>query len=409
MAQSGPVLRPRPAVAAGDHAGTPGPGRMNSGRVEHFGKGTKMIRLLNAVSVLKAPLAGLAALLLATQAICETPAASSHDRNLKPEQAVANTLTVPSGSLSVRLGIGNPRGVYSIGDKLELSVETNRAAWVTVLNIGVDGTTTVLYPYLGGTDNLVRPGGPVWISGQDSGVDIRFHAPAGTDLVKAFASTAKVPLLDPAEITRSASRSGTARIRMRNLVPEIQETIDANADGIEWAVDTVAVTSVAGPVPVAEDFGQTVSVHEPFGLSIHTSKLVYGIGEPVQIAITSARDCSLTVYNIGTSGAVRRIFPHSARPGHLVSVGETVNIPGDDSNILLASVGPAGVESLLALCATEAAASLGAESELEGRLFPKVGDWTSLSARDLLVIATPGDRFLGHGETARAVAAILVR
>lgn len=369
----------------------------------------ELISLLNAGSVLKTPLAGVAALILATQAICETPAASPLDRNLKPEQAVANTLTVPSGGLSVRIGIGNPRGVYSLGDKLELSVETNRAAYVTVFNIGADGTTTVLYPYLDGTDNLVRPGSPVWISGMDSGVDIRFHAPAGTDLVKAFASTAKIPLLDPAEITRAASRVGTARIRMRNLVPEIQETIDENAEGIEWAVDTVAVTSVAGPVPAAADAGQTVSVSEPFGLSIHTSKLVYGIGEPVQIAVTSARDCSLTVYNIGTSGAVRRIFPHLGRPGRLVSANETVNIPGEDGRFLLASVGPAGVESLLALCATEAAASLGAESELEGRLFPKVGDWTSLSARDLLVIATPGDRFLGHGETARAVAAILVR
>ncbi|MCY3671264.1 MAG: hypothetical protein OXH14_09310, partial [Alphaproteobacteria bacterium] len=62
------------------------------------------------------------------------------DRNLQPEQAAANTVAVPAGALAVRLTVDNPRGVYSLGDALELSVSVNKAAYVTVLNIGVDGT-----------------------------------------------------------------------------------------------------------------------------------------------------------------------------------------------------------------------------------------------------------------------------
>ena len=367
-----------------------------------------MIALLRTRTVLTALLLVAVAFLPVAPAVAETPAV---DRNLEPEQAVANTVTVPRGELSVRLGVGNPRGIYSLGDVLELSVETNREAYVTVLDIGVDGTTTILYPYVDGTDNLVRPGGPVWISGRDSGVVIRFRAPAGADLVKAFASTARIPLLDPAEITRVTARLGQARSTMRNLVPEMQQSIDANSDGIEWAIDTITVRSVDGPVPVAEDAGQTVSVSEPFGLSLRTSKLVYAIGEPVHAWVTVARDCKLTVYNIGTSGAVRQIFPNAGRPGHRVSAGETVRIPDRaGGDVLLVSVGPAGVESLLALCTSEAAATLGgAAAAFIEQLFPKVGEWETLDTRDVSVIATPDDIVLGHGTTARAAAALLVR
>lgn len=168
----------------------------------------------------------------------EAPEVSPIDRNLKLEQAAANAVAVPQGELSVRLGIGNPRGLYCLCDELELSFETGTDAHVTVLDIDTDGTATFLNTYLDGTDNLIRTGNPAWISDRDSGVAIRFQPPAGADFVKAIASTANIPLPDPAEITRA-----TARPTMRNVVPEVQQTIDANSEGIKWAIDAIAVTS----------------------------------------------------------------------------------------------------------------------------------------------------------------------
>lgn len=351
----------------------------------------------------------LAAVLAAGSAAAqdEAPAAATVDRNLQPEQAAANAVTVPAGTLAVRLTVDNPRGLYSLGDALELSVSVNKPAYVTVLNIGVDGTTTVLFPYLDGTDNRIEPGAPQRISGGDTGVAIRFAAPAGTDLVKAFASTAKVPLLDPAELTRVSPQLGRARTTARNLVPEMQATIDAHSAGVEWALDTIVVTSVAGAVPAAVDAGQTVAVTEPFGLELATDKLVYAIGEPIVVTVTAARACQLTVYNIGTSGAVRRVYPNAVQPGHPVPAGVPVRIPG--AGAVLASVGPAGVEGLLALCTTAAAATLGEAGALLEELFPRAGEWSGLDARNLSVIATPAEAGLGFGATARAAAALLVR
>ncbi|MCY3671265.1 MAG: DUF4384 domain-containing protein, partial [Alphaproteobacteria bacterium] len=268
-------------------------------------------------------------------------------------------------------------------------------------------TVTVLFPYLDGTDNRIEPGAPRRLSGGDTGVAIRFAAPAGTDLVKAFASTERVPLLDPAELTRVSPQLGRAQATARNLVPEWQSVIDAHSEGVEWALDTIMVTSVEGAVPAVVDAGQTVAVTEPFGLKLATDKLVYGIGEPIGVTVTAAQACQLTVYNIGTSGAVRRVYPNAVQPSHRVPAGVPVRIPGEGA--VLASVGPAGVEGLLALCTTEVAATLGEAGVLLEELFPRAGEWPSLDARNLSVIATPAEAGLGFGATARAAAALLVR
>ncbi|MCY3873274.1 MAG: hypothetical protein OXF88_03155 [Rhodobacteraceae bacterium] len=100
----------------------------------------------------------------------------------------------------------------------------------------------------------------------------------------------------------------------------------------------------------------------------------------------------------------------TVRPEHPVAAGETVHIPGGDGDLLMASAGLAGGESLLALCTSEAAAVPGgAEGAFFEQLFPMVGERQTLDAYNLSVIDTPDDMVPGYGETAQAVAAILVR
>ncbi|MCT4655147.1 MAG: DUF4384 domain-containing protein [Cohaesibacter sp.] len=358
------------------------------------------------VNFIKSLLAGLLIASGPTLAMAENTAGN---RDLKPEQEVINTVTAPTSDLSVKVSVNNKKGIYQLGDALELSVTTNKDAYVTVLNIGVNGTTTILYPYQDGTNNLIKAGETRAISGKNTGVTIKFHAPAGTDLVKAFASTKKIPLLDPAHITKATSRIGVATQKARNLVPAMQQTIDNNSDKISWAIDTIKVTSVdknaAAPI---KDAGQIVQVAKPFGFTIKTDKLVYKIGEPVQLSVTSKKDCKLKLYNIGTSGAVRLIYPNKAQPNDMIKADKELMVPEKGKKTLLASIGPAGVESVLALCTTKDAAVVGTEADFINQLFPKVGEWPKLDDRNLAVIAAPQAN-ANHGETVRAALALLVR
>lgn len=356
---------------------------------------------------LAAPLLGASLILMAMPATADDDAI----RTLVPEQEQVASIEVPQSELDIKLTINNPKGLYKVGETLELSIATNKDAYVTVVSVNKDKVMTVLYPYAEGTDNLIKPGAPQKIAGKGTGVLLRFAEPVGTDIIKAFASTQKVPLLD-ANILAGASGSKVRVVRsqVKSLVPEIEETITetANTGAAEWATDNVTVTSYAGDLPVTyTDAGQTVTVSKPFGFGLSSDKLVYSLGEPMVISASTEKDCKLVVYNIGTSGAVTQLFPNKANPDALLKAGKPMAISGGE--VTFASIGPAGAETILALCSPTAVPTKSAEAELINELFPKIGDWKGLSQKNLTLVATPEAEELGLGSTARAAMSLLTR
>lgn len=332
-------------------------------------------------------------------------------KTLVPEQEQVASIEVPQSELDVKIKINNPKGIYKIGETLELFVTTNKAAYVTVVSVNENKVMTVLYPYAEGTDNFIKPDQVTKIAGEGTGVLLRFAEPIGTDVIKAFASTKKVPLLD-ADIlaTASGSKVRVAKPQVKTLVPEIEETINetANSGEAEWATDSVTVTSYAGKLPATyTDAGQTVSVSEPFSFNLSSDKLVYSLGESIFISASTDKDCQLVIYNIGTSGVVRQLFPNKAHPGALLKAGEPLAISGE--HITFASIGPAGAETVLALCSLTALPTMTEEAELINELFPKIGEWGGLSQKNLTLVATPEAEELGLGSTARAAMSLLTR
>lgn len=303
---------------------------------------------------------------------------------------------------------GGADGVFALGDKLSLSIETNKDAYVTVVNIGVNGVVTVLYPFGDIKDNLIKAGIKSEISGPGTGLDLVLTPPAGTDVVRAFASTKKIPLLDPALITKTGPIS-VIKKTARNITPQIQETITQTSGEAHWAMDEVLITSVEkGAYALAADAGQRVVVAKPFGFEIATDKLVYEIGEPIKVEVKTERDCNLTLLNFGTSGAVKVVFPNRLQPEPMISAGKAVAIPGHPEQLLLASAGPVGVESLVAICTAKGQAHIGEAADVIANLFPKVTDIGALSGKDLAILVAPQS----HPEfeqAVRAAAAIIIR
>nr|WP_319383280.1 DUF4384 domain-containing protein [uncultured Roseibium sp.] len=331
-------------------------------------------------------------------------------RTLVPEQEQVASIEVPQSELDIQLKINNPKGLYKVGETLELSVATNKDAYVTVVSVNEDKVMTVLYPYAEGTDNLVKPGELKKIAGKGTGVLLRFAEPVGTDVIKAFASTEKVPLLD-ADIlaTASGSKIRVAKAEIKTLVPEIEGAISETASSgkAEWATDSVSVTSYSGELPAAySDAGQTISVSEPFSFSLASNKLVYDLGEPIKITASTEKECRLAIYNIGTSGAVRQLFPNKVQTDATLKAGQPMEISGA---VTFSSVGPAGAETVLALCSEKAVPTMNEAADLINELFPKVGDWDQLSQKNLTLVATPEAQELGLGLTARAAMSLLTR
>jgi len=89
----------------------------------------------------------------------------------------------------------------------------------------------------------------------------------------------------------------------------------------------------------------------------------YRIGDDITIWFRAARDCHVTLLNLGTSGKLTMLFPNAIHRDNFVRGGELHCIPGPDYGFSYRLAGPAGTERLKAVATLEAGTLLDATSE----------------------------------------------
>ena len=97
--------------------------------------------------------------------------------------------------LKVTAWVDKPDNTYASGESVGLFVRSNKEAYVTVINVGPSGDTTVLFPNGRRTDNRARAGQDMRVLGGDDGPDIKVGPPFGVELIKVIASTQPTPVL----------------------------------------------------------------------------------------------------------------------------------------------------------------------------------------------------------------------
>lgn len=107
---------------------------------------------------------------------------------------------------------------YAIGEPVRIYVETNKDAYVTVLNTDPAGRTIRLFPNQYQPDNLVRANQAVAVPDPASQSRIVVTGDVGDELLKVTASTSPVSLFEAQQLSRSGpfqvvrtSAQGTAR------------------------------------------------------------------------------------------------------------------------------------------------------------------------------------------------------
>ena len=302
-------------------------------------------------------LAALAALVLGPAggaAAADDPAA----RDLTVEQTGIYSVNAPkpggANRLQVVAWVDHADNTYAVGEKVRLFVRASKDAHVTVINVGPSGNTTLLFPNAFQKDNRVRANRTVEIPSPRSGASIRVSGPSlGRELIKVIASTSAKALFPAA---RPAAGAPFAMVpdRALTVARDLQVAIDTQK-AHEWDTYNKIVTTVArramAPAPLTPAPAGTAWPAP--GLRIATGKSRYRMGEPVSVYLTSRTPCYLTLVNVGTSGKVRVLLPNAAQPRNLLPAGRTVVFPGAASGLRLTPVGPAGVETVTAICTAD--------------------------------------------------------
>jgi len=80
------------------------------------------------------------------------------------------------------------RSSYRIGETLRFHFMTSRNAYVTLVNHGTSGRSTILFPNAFSKGNAVQGGTTYSLPGPGDGYEFRIQPPAGQDLVRIIAT-----------------------------------------------------------------------------------------------------------------------------------------------------------------------------------------------------------------------------
>ena len=345
------------------------------------------------------------ALVLAAALAAADGARAQDARNLTVEQTAFDAVQTPAASsaanpLGVVAWVDHPDNTYGYGERVRLFVQTNKDAWVTVLNVGPDGAVAVLFPNRHQGDNRVRANTVTEVPDPAARARIEVSGATGTELIKVIASSRPVPLFDVAQLVE-AGPFQTLRTGADETARNLSVVIDAGGP-VEWdvydkVIRTVPRRAAAAAVPVAGVGWPS----PPFALEIAADRPLYGIADPVTLMVRTERDCHLTLLNTGPTGAARLLFPNRYQQQTLIRAGQTVVVPGIGAGVTIVPIGPAGVEHVTAACRTGAGPAHGAPGDFRTAAFPTLDD--AAAARNLSVVAEGGGN-----ETAMASTTFLV-
>ena len=335
---------------------------------------------------------------LGLSAVVHAEGAGSEARDLSVAQTAFYTVqTVAAapgqGRLSVTAWVDHPDNTYAVGEAVRLFVRANKDAYVTVLNVGASGRTTMLYPNEYQTDTRVRAHQVVEIPRPGSGASIRVSGPTGRELIKVIASTNPSPLLGSWKSTAAGPFTrldGDARSMARDLQVTMQ-----GQTGDEWDDYNKVITTIpsrAAAVPMMPAPTGTAWPSSPFGLRIATDKSAYRLGEPVTLYASTTAPCYLTLVNLGASGHTRVLLPNAVQPQTLLPAGQTVVFPALGSGLQLMPMGPMGMETVVAICSSDSQPVFGGGYTYGPGGFAALSVGGDVLTRDLSVVGTMPQR-----------------
>ena len=92
----------------------------------------------------------------------------------------------PGQQYGVELAMTEGRTSFGLGETVRFTIKSERAGYVTLVDLGTDGTVAMLLPNGDQPSMRIEAGGTLDYPSADSGVDLQFLEPVGRGMVRAF-------------------------------------------------------------------------------------------------------------------------------------------------------------------------------------------------------------------------------
>jgi len=152
------------------------------------------------------------------------------------------TLT-PEPQPDLTVGVSLPKASYEVGEKIVISLTTNRSAYVYVCDVSPDSTVTLLFPNAAEPNNLL-PAGTRAIPAASAGYDFVASEPIGEETLYVFAATGPIPGF-PTTFNGGFPVLSTTPGTFRD---DVLQTMNGGFASSDWAFDTLSF-DVTPPSP----------------------------------------------------------------------------------------------------------------------------------------------------------------
>lgn len=261
------------------------------------------------------------------------------DRDITVVQQSFVDIAPPEQPFSVTAWVDHENNTYAPGDTLRIFARSSEDAYLTILNIGTSGATSIIFPNQHQTDNRVRAGQTIQIPGPGAPFSFQVSGPDGKDVIKVFATPEPLSLDGALALTGQGpfrSIQGDMRTAARDIQVVLNESHPVYASYHK-------VVFIRSPQPEPAPLDQ-------FGLLLETDQPQYRVDQPVRIRVTSERACNLAIYNINASGSSTLLFPNYYQQDASIAADTPVIAPDARAPYRFQAVAPGGVETLVAVC-----------------------------------------------------------
>ena len=167
--------------------------------------------------------------------------------NVRP--TTTTTTTKGDEGLEVLAWVDRPDYTYASGEDVRVFVETNKDAYVTVLNVDPAGEATVLFPNQYQSDNFLAAGRALQVPDPSAGFRFVVTGNVGVELLKVVASTRPIPLFETSQLVEAGPfqvvRAQPARLA-RSLTVVMTDTNQASPSGGTAPLPAGAIPTAAG-------------------------------------------------------------------------------------------------------------------------------------------------------------------
>jgi len=228
--------------------------------------------------------------------------------------------------------------VYYFGEEVVFFVKSNQDAYLTIIDVGSSGRdAVVIFPNKYRPNNRIKANQVLRIPPVEGSPEMfQVSGPPGRELIKIIATSQPLDFFSQPGLSTALGPYQKLRASS-DVVSKDLNVVLRQSNRVNVYNDTELVFEVR-PRSVGDR------------LNLDTDKLYYYPGDQVNVRVTPAVDCYLTLLNIGASGDRTVIFPNRFQPDNFVPKGHTLFIPGDNPNFRYVIKGVKGLEKLIGTC-----------------------------------------------------------